>query len=143
VSQNSTLHFPSLFYTLLVRLLKSKSHWDWRSVSHSASKSWCQAQSGANDQIFITVCIYGLVFVGAPPLMRGRICLLYMLLALASTVSLGSESLGTCDHILLSSLPTTRWRYSTPPPHGFRSIDLLYPFINAQHAPHGKCFLHC
>jgi hypothetical protein len=44
---------------------------------------------------------YGLVSVGRP---RGRVCLLYMLLALASTVFLGSESLGTRDHILLSQI---------------------------------------
>jgi hypothetical protein len=52
-----------------------------------------------------------------------------MLLVLASVVFLGSESLGTRDHILLSQiwdfpfrrllrLEGSRWRYSTPPPHG-------------------------
>jgi hypothetical protein len=52
-----------------------------------------------------------------------------MLLALASAVIFGSESLGTHDHILLSQfrgfpfrrplwLAGLRWRYSTPPPHG-------------------------
>jgi hypothetical protein len=35
-------------------------------------------------------------------LTRGPVCLLYMLLALASAVFLGSESLGSRDHILLS-----------------------------------------
>ena len=44
---------------------------------------------------------YGLFFCGAPSLTRGRVCYLYMLLALASTVFLGSKSLGTCDHMLL------------------------------------------
>jgi hypothetical protein len=39
---------------------------------------------------------YGFVFVGhPPPLTRGRVCLLYMLLTLASAVFLGSESLET------------------------------------------------
>jgi hypothetical protein len=38
---------------------------------------------------------YGLVFVGRS---------LYMLLALASAVFLGSESLGTREHILLSQI---------------------------------------
>jgi hypothetical protein len=38
---------------------------------------------------------YGLVFLGPP---------LYMLLALASVVFLGAESLGTCDRILLSHI---------------------------------------
>jgi hypothetical protein len=55
---------------------------------------------------------------------------LYMLLALVSVVFLGSESLRTPDHILLSQildfpfrrllrLAGSRWRYSTPPPHGW------------------------
>jgi hypothetical protein len=65
-------------------------------------------------------------FCGAPSLMRGRVCLLYMLLVLASAVFLGFESLGTRDHILLSQiwdfpfrrllrLAGSRWRYSTQP----------------------------
>jgi hypothetical protein len=40
---------------------------------------------------------YGIVFCGSPSLMRGLVCLLYKLLALASAVILGSESLGTRD----------------------------------------------
>jgi hypothetical protein len=47
---------------------------------------------------------YGFAFCGAPSLTRGRVCLLYMVLALASAVFLGSESLGTRDHILLSQI---------------------------------------
>jgi hypothetical protein len=43
-------------------------------------------------------------FYGAPSLTRGRVCLLYMMLALASAVFLRSESLGTCDHILLRQI---------------------------------------
>jgi hypothetical protein len=38
---------------------------------------------------------YGLVFSGAPSLTGGRVYLLYLLLAVASAVFLGSESLGT------------------------------------------------
>jgi hypothetical protein len=53
-------------------------------------------------------------FCGAPTLTRGRVCLLYMLLALASAVFLGSVSLGTRDHMLLSQIwdfPSRRlWR---------------------------------
>jgi hypothetical protein len=67
---------------------------------------------------------YGLVFCGAPSLTRGRVCLLYKLLALASAVFLGSESLGTRKHNLLSQIwdftfrlllrpAESRWRYST------------------------------
>jgi hypothetical protein len=61
-------------------------------------------------------------FCGAPSLTRGRVFLLYMPLTLASVVFLGSESLGTRDHILLSQisdfpfrrylrLAGSRWRY--------------------------------
>jgi hypothetical protein len=99
-------------------------------VSQSVSKSWCRAPSGAHDQIFFTVWHLRSCFCGDPLLTRGRICLLYMMLALASAVFLRSESLGTSDHFLLSQIwdfPFRRllqlagslWRYSTPPPHGY------------------------
>jgi hypothetical protein len=62
-------------------------------------------------------------------LTRRWVCHLQMLLALASTFILGSESRGTRDHILLSQIPDfpfcrllwltgLRWRYSTAPPRG-------------------------
>jgi hypothetical protein len=81
------------------------------------------------NQIFITVWQSLSYSCGAPFLTRGRVCLLYMLLVLASAVFLGSESLGTRDHILLSQiwdflfrrllrLAGSRWRYSTPSQHG-------------------------
>jgi hypothetical protein len=68
------------------------------SDSQSASVSWYKAQhpSGAYDQIFISVQNTEYVwqlrswFRGAPSLMRGRVCLLYVPLALASAVFLGS-----------------------------------------------------
>jgi hypothetical protein len=96
----------------------------------SVSKSWCRAPFGAHDQIFITVWQLRSCFHGAPSLTRGRVCLLYVPLALASADFLGSESLGTCDHIFLSQiwdfpfccllrLAGSRWRYSTLPPHRF------------------------
>jgi hypothetical protein len=47
---------------------------------------------------------HGLIVVGAPSLTRGRVCLLYMLLSFASVVFLGSQSLATRDHILLSQI---------------------------------------
>jgi hypothetical protein len=114
-----------------------------QSQSHIASKRKHQNQSYTatdgkslslgvepHDQIFVTVWQLRSCFCGAPSLTRGRVCLLYMLLALASTVFLGSESLGTCDHILLSQiwdfpfrrllrLAGSRWRYSAPPPYGW------------------------
>jgi hypothetical protein len=76
---------------------KSKSHCDWRSIS----KSWCQAPSGAHDQIFMTLRQLRFCFCRAPSLTTGRVCLLYMLLTLASVVFLGSVSLGSRDHISL------------------------------------------
>jgi hypothetical protein len=88
--------------------------------------------SGAYDQIFIIVWHLRVCWFGAPSMTRGRVCRLQLLLALASAVFLGSESLGTRGHILLSQirdfpfrrllrLAGSRWRYSTPPPHGVAS----------------------
>jgi hypothetical protein len=84
--------------------------------------------SGAYDQILIIVWQLPVCWFGAPSLTRGRVYRLQLLLVLASAVFLGSESLGTHDHILLSQfrdfpflrllqLAGSRWRYSTPPPH--------------------------
>jgi hypothetical protein len=60
--------------------------------------------SGAYDQIFVSVkTVAGLLMWGA--LSDGRtVCSLQLLLALASSVTLGSESRGTRDHILLSQI---------------------------------------
>jgi hypothetical protein len=106
-------------------------------VSQSVSKSWCQNPSGAHDQIFITVWQLRSCSCVAPSLTRWRVCLFYVLLALASAIFLGSESLGTWDHILLSQiwdfrfrrllrLAGSRWRYSTTPPHGELVNSYLY-----------------
>jgi hypothetical protein len=95
----------------------------------SISKSWCRAPSGAHSPTFVTFWQLRFCFSGAPSLTRGGVCLWYQLLVLASVVSLGSESLGTRDYILLSQiwdfsfrrllrLAGSRWRYSTPSPHG-------------------------
>jgi hypothetical protein len=95
----------------------------------TVSKSWCRASSRAHDQKFITVWQWRSWWCGAPSLTIEQICLLYMLLALASAVFLGSESLGIRDHILLSQiwdfpfrpllrLKGSQWRYSDPPPNG-------------------------
>jgi hypothetical protein len=97
--------------------------------------------SGAYDQIFITVRQLRVCWFGAGSLTRGRVCRLQLLLALASAVIFWSESHRTCGHILLSQirdfpfrrllqLTWSRWRYSTPSPHGYISINAL-PFIAA------------
>jgi hypothetical protein len=106
--------------------------WKWYNEKYYNLQvySWCRAPSGAHDQIFITLWQLRSCFYGAPSLTRGRVCLLYMLLALASVVFLWSESLGTRDHILRSQIwdfpfrrflrfAGSRWRYSNPPPHGW------------------------
>jgi hypothetical protein len=93
-------------------------------------------QSVSHDQIFIIVWQLRSCFCGVPSLTRGRVCLLYMLLALANAGFLGSESLGSRDHILLSHfwdfpfrrllwLIGSRWRYSTPPPHGLGGLGII------------------
>jgi hypothetical protein len=91
--------------------------------------------SGAYDQIFITLWQIRFCFCGAPSLTRGRVCLLHMLLVLASIALLGSKVLWSRDHILLSQfwdfpfrrllrLAGSSWMYSTLPPHGYLSSGL-------------------
>jgi hypothetical protein len=66
----------------------------------SICNSWCRAPSGAHDQIFITFRQLRSCFCGALSLTRERVCLLYMLLVIASRVS---------DlRLPFSSPPTTR-----------------------------------
>jgi hypothetical protein len=100
--------------------------------------------SGAYDQIFIIFWQLRVFLFGAPSLTRGRVCRLQLQLALASTVIFGSESCRTRGYILLSQirdfpfrrllrLAGSRWRYSTPPPHGWMCL-LIIP----RHGPHGK-----
>jgi hypothetical protein len=88
--------------------------------------------SGAYDQIFIIVWQLRVCWFGAPSLTRGQVWHLQLLLVLASAVIFRSESRRTRGHILLSQirdfpfrrllrLAGSRWRYSTPPPHGSNS----------------------
>jgi hypothetical protein len=85
-------------------------------------------QSVSLGEIFITVWQLRSCFCGVPSLTRGRVCLLYMLLALTRTVFLGSKFIGTHNHILLPQiwdfpfhhllrLTGSQWRYSTLTPH--------------------------
>jgi hypothetical protein len=81
-----------------------------RSQSHIATdglsvrKSCFEPHLGFMTRYLLLFNSYGLVFCEAPSLTRRRVCLLYMLLVLASAVFLGSESLGSRDHILLSQI---------------------------------------
>jgi hypothetical protein len=73
----------------------------------TVSRSVClgiKHPSGAYDQIFVTVRHLRVCSCGALSLTRGRVCRLQLLLALASAVIIGSESLGTRNHILLSQI---------------------------------------
>jgi hypothetical protein len=120
----SAVHRWTPLYSHSLDSLQSQNHiaTDGQSVSLDV-----EPHLGLMTRYLLPFDSYGLLFCGAPSLTRGRVCLLYMLLALASAVFLGSESLGTCDHILLSQisdfpfrrllwLAGSRWRYSTPPP---------------------------
>jgi hypothetical protein len=92
---------------------------------------------GAYDQILIIVWQLRVCWFGAPSLTRGLVCRLQLLLALASAVIFGSESRRTRGHILLSQirdfpfrrflrLAGSRWRYSTPPPHGCEELIIYF-----------------
>jgi hypothetical protein len=117
--------------------------------SHSASLSWNKAPIwGLRPDIYLSLTITAL-FLWASSLTRGRVWLLYMLLALASIVFLGSESLWTRNHILLSQiwdfpfrnllrLAGSRWRYSTPPPHRVQILTYQHLFIM-----HRRCSTNC
>jgi hypothetical protein len=70
-----------------------------------ASLSWSKAPHlGLTTRSLLHVWQLRSWSCGAPSLTRGRVCPLYMLLDLASAVFLGSESLRTWDHILLSQI---------------------------------------
>jgi hypothetical protein len=89
--------------------------------------------SGAYEQIFIAVRQLRVCWRGALSLKIGLVCRLQLLLALTSSVILGSDSRRTRDRILLSQirdfpfryllrLAGLRWRYSSPPPHGMNQF---------------------
>jgi hypothetical protein len=99
--QNSC-QFPPANCQLSTPESESESH--IATDGQSISKSWCRAPSGARDQIFITLWQLRSCFYGPHSLTRGRVCLVYMVLALASVVFIVSQSLWTYDHILLSQI---------------------------------------
>jgi hypothetical protein len=97
-------HYPVIKVKVTLRLTGSQS------VSLGV-----EPHLGLMIRYFLLFNSYGL-FYESPSLTRGRVCLLYMLLVLGSVVFLGSESLGTHDHIFtvsdlgvpFLSPPTTR-----------------------------------
>jgi hypothetical protein len=102
----------------------------------SASLSWNKAPIwGLRPDFYY--CQLWFCWCGALSLTRGRVWRLQLLLGLASVIFLGSESLETRDHILLSQIwdfPFRRllqlagswWRYSNPPPNGGYSLYKLH-----------------
>jgi hypothetical protein len=72
-------------------------------VSQSVSLG-VELHLGLMARYLLLVDSYGLVFCRASSLTRGRVCLLYMMLTLASAAFLGSKSLGTRAHTLLSQI---------------------------------------
>jgi hypothetical protein len=95
-------HLQSFITLLLLYTSRSRSRSHIATDGQSVSKSWCRAPLwGSWSDVFLLFDIYGLVFVGRP-LWRedGSVfCICYWSF---SAVFLGSESLGTRDHILLS-----------------------------------------
>jgi hypothetical protein len=112
----------------------------WLMVSQSVSLGVKPHLGSWPDMYYcLTVMV---LFCGAPSLTRWWVCLLYtyMLLALASIVFLGSKSLGTCDHILLSQIwdfPSRHLlqlaitvEYLTAPPHGQLNVTAFTYLIS-------------
>jgi hypothetical protein len=114
--------------------------------------------AGAYGKIFVAVRMLRVCSCGALSLTRGRVCLLCMLLALASSVMHRSGSLGTRDYILLSQirdfilrrllrLTGLRWRYWIPSPHGILCLGSVSrpEFVSRQpeieHLLEEFCFL--
>jgi hypothetical protein len=129
----------------LISNCQSQSQSQIATDGQSVSKSWCRAPSAVHDQIFITLWQLRSCFCGAPSLTRGRVCLSYMMLVVASVVLLGSESLGTRYCLLLSQiwdfhfrrllrLAGSRWRDSNP--------EKLVCVISPQHWRHRKYLFH-
>jgi hypothetical protein len=129
---NSELcHSPDNYFTSLHFTSLHSPHLKWLHFEHNWTGSSRSVflgitnPSGACDQIFIAVRQLRVWWCGAVSLTRGRVCRLQLLLAVPSSVILGSEFRGTRDHILLSQirdfpfrhflrLAGLRWRNSTP-----------------------------
>jgi hypothetical protein len=128
---------PLLSYSLYLCLHLSESEllYDWRFTANQfvlessslrlTTRIFFSQLNSCNHRPYITAY-----------LTRGWGCSLQLLLALVRAFILGCKSRGTCDHILLSQirdfpfrrllrLAGSRWRYSTPPPHGSLSASVL------------------
>jgi hypothetical protein len=136
-----TLDSGTLLSLSVCICLKPESEFYITIDGQSPSLSWNKAPIWRLRADFYSLRQLRVCWCGALSLTRGRVCRLRFLLALASPVILGSQSLGTSDNILLSQirdfpfrrlvrLAGLRWRYSTPPPHGQSAIPLRQSFAN-------------
>jgi hypothetical protein len=123
----------SLRTSIYIRQLTRVSHNELLTSDGVLPLYFTKHPSGAYDQICITFRQLRVCWCGALSLTRGRVCRLQLLLALATSDILMSESCGASDHILLSQIRDfpfrrllrvagLRWRYSTSPPHGIHCI---------------------
>jgi hypothetical protein len=114
--------------------LQSQSH--IATDGQSVSKSWCRVPSGAHDQILI-ITVWQLLYC----FFDERTGLSFVYAAGPCQRSLSGVRVPNRDHILLSQiwdfpfrrllrLAASRWRYSTPPPHGVPSLLLIVSFYN-------------
>jgi hypothetical protein len=72
--------------------------------AQSVRLSWCQAPSGDQENSFVSVRQLRVCICRALSLTRGRVCHLQLLLVLASTTILSSESRVTDGQILLPQI---------------------------------------
>jgi hypothetical protein len=121
---------------------KSKLFYDRQSAGQSVLEQSTHLGLTTRSLLLFDSCGFVCLF-GAPSLTRGRVCRLQLLLVLASSAIFGSESRRTRGRILLSHirdfpfrrllrLAGSRWRYSTPPPHGYNnnnSCQIHYSYL--------------
>jgi hypothetical protein len=119
--------------------LFSLNHWiHWapqsQSQSHiaadgqSVSKSWCRTPSWAHGQILITLWQLRSYFVGRPPWREDGpvFCISCWFLPAQSFLDPSPIFYWDFHFRHLLQLAGSRWRYSTPPPHGYIELLLNY-----------------
>jgi hypothetical protein len=107
-------------------------------LGFSVSRSWCRAQSGAYDQIFITVWQLRSFYCGAPFLTRGRVFKCYMLNMLINVykIYIGPLSVHAQDSRLCPS--SCSFRYVSLVTWTINSNDFLCSIITPLHGPRRK-----